>query len=154
MKRKNILLRFLFGQGPTTLSSSLLLLRATIGILLFVAGSGKVLGWFGGFGMDKTILMFSKTGIPVPLIYISCFTEFIGGLFLAAGFLTRPVSVAVVINMGVATILTIPAGFFVPNGAVLPLTFLACAVAILLAGPMNYSIDHLLSRKILNEPEK
>lgn len=143
MKKNKILIKILTSNDINLLSVSLLLLRCTIGIILFVVGAGKVLGWFGGFGMEQTIKMFSQTGISAPFIYLSCYTEFIGGLLLIIGFFTRPVAIAVMINMIVATIITLPGGFLVPNGAVLPFTFLVCSIAILLAGPLNYSLDNL-----------
>jgi putative oxidoreductase len=83
-------------------------------------------------------------GIPAFLAYTSMFTEFIGGFLLIVGFLTRPAAFAVMINMLVATILTLPMGFFVV--AAYPLSLTISAVIILLAGPMAYSIDSLLLR--------
>lgn len=135
--------KLLSGSNNTLLSISLLLLRGTIGIILFVVGAGKVLGWFGGFGMEQTIKIFSQIGISAPLIYLSSYTEFIGGLLIIIGLFTRPVAVAVVVNMSVATIVTLPNGFLGTNGAALPFTFLACTIAILISGPMNYSLDNL-----------
>ncbi len=135
--------KLLAGSNNTLLSISLLLLRGTIGIILFVVGSGKVLGWFGGFGMEQTIKMFSQIRISAPLIYLSSYTEFIGGMLITIGLFTRPVAAAVVINMSVATIVTLPNGFLGTNGAVLPFTFLACTIVILISGPMNYSLDNL-----------
>lgn len=142
MNKKKIT-ELLIGSNNTLLSISLLLIRGTIGIILFVVGSGKVLGWFGGFGMEQTVKMFSQMQISVILIYLSSFTEFLGGLLLTIGLFTRPVAIAVVINMSVATMVTLPNGFLAASGAALPFTFLMCAIVILIAGPMNYSLDNL-----------
>ena len=136
-------INILASSSSVLLSISLLLLRGTIGIILFVVGAGKVLGWFDGMGMEQTIKMFSQIGISTPLTYLSCYTEFIGGLFITIGIFTRPVAFAVTVNMTVATIVTLPGGFLAPNGAVLPFTFLMCSIAILIAGPMKHSIDNL-----------
>ena len=136
-------INILASSSSVLLSISLLLLRGTIGIILFVVGAGKVLGWFDGMGMEQTIKMFSQIGISTPLTYLSCYTEFIGGLFITIGIFTRPVAFAVTVNMTVATIVTLPGGFLAPNGAVLPFTLLMCSIAILIAGPMKYSIDNL-----------
>ncbi len=144
MLKNGIINKILTGENKTLQSSSLLLLRCTIGIILFIVGAGKVFGWFGGFGMEQTIKFFSQIGISVPLTYLSSYTEFLGGLLLAFGLFTRPVAFAVVINMTVATIITLPGGFLGPNGAVLPFIFLVISIAILLTGPYDYSVDALI----------
>jgi putative oxidoreductase len=127
-------------------SISILLLRLTIGIILFVAGAGKVLGWFGGMGLETTIGIFtSKMHIPAFLAYLSCFTEFIGGFLLITGLLTRPAAVAVFINMLVATIIVAPNGFL-KGGAAYPLTLTIISLVILLSGPMVYSLDAWIFR--------
>ena len=137
----------LLGSNGALLSLSLLLLRLTIGIILFVVGSGKVLGWFGGYGLNTTIQFYVKMGIAVPLAYLSCFTEFIGGLLLALGLFTRLAAFAVAINMVVATITMLPNGFLGPNGASYPFTFFIIAIAVLLAGPLDYSVDSALFKR-------
>ena len=109
----NKLLGYLTKTSNFYLDFSLLLLRCTIGIILFVVGSGKVFGWFGGFGLDTTLKFYTQMGIANLFAYMSIFTEFIGGLFLTIGFLTRPAAIAVVINMLVATLLMLPHGFLV-----------------------------------------
>ena len=130
------------------LNLTILLLRCTIGIILFVVGSGKVFGWFGGFGLETTLKFYTQMGIAYPFAYMSIYTEFIGGLLLTIGFLTRPALIAVIINMLVATIIMFPNGFLGPNGSSYPFMFLVIAVAIFLAGPMSFSIDALLLRKM------
>lgn len=127
------------------LSVAILTLRLTIGAILFVAGAGKVMGWFGGFGMEMTMQFYQQMGIPAPLTYLSCYAEFIGGLLIAIGLFTRPAALAVAINMLVATILTLPAGFLGPNAASVPFLYFVIAMAILLAGPLTYSADVLLA---------
>ena len=86
-----------------TISAGMLLLRSTIGIILFVVGAGKVFGWFGGYGLDATLGFYTQMGIALPLAYLSIYTEFLGGLLLTIGLLTRPAAFAVVINFIVAT---------------------------------------------------
>lgn len=139
---KSILKRFT-GTNIRLLSIGLLLLRCTIGVILFMAGSGKVLGWFGGMGMEATIQAFEKGGFSVPLIYLSSDTEFLVGALLVLGLITRPATIAVTINMLVATLTMLPHGFIM-GGADFPFSLLIIAVVILFAGPMNFSIDNLL----------
>jgi uncharacterized membrane protein YphA (DoxX/SURF4 family) len=49
------------------------------------------------------------------------------------------------INMLVATILTMPKGFLA-GGAAYPFSLTVSAIIILLAGPMAYSVDWLLNK--------
>lgn len=145
MAKNNIIIKLLTGTNPALLSTCLLLLRITVGVILFMVGTGKVLGWFGGFGMQTTINFFvTKVGISPLLAYMSSYTEFIGGFLLVVGLLTRPAAFAVVINMAVAAIVSLPRGFVA--GAAYPFSFMISAVIILLAGPMMFSLDSLLFR--------
>jgi putative oxidoreductase len=150
MSLDNIYLR----TNQTLLNFSLFLLRATLGIILFVAGSGKVLGWFDGKGIQATIDTFTtKLGIPEPLAYLSCYTEFLGGALLILGLLTRPAAFAVMINMLVATSVVMPKGFFGPGGAAYPFSLMIVALVIVLSGPMGFSLDRLLSsRELIRMP--
>lgn len=147
MAKNNLFIKTMYGTNPVLFSLSMLLLRCTIGILLFIAGSGKLLGWFGGYGIVATIQGFGKMGFSVPLTYLSTYTEFIGGFLLIAGLFTRPAAFAVMINMLVATLVTLPRGFMGPTGAQTPFIFLIIDIVILLSGPMAYSIDSALFRK-------
>ncbi|HSC34775.1 MAG TPA: DoxX family protein [Thermodesulfobacteriota bacterium] len=133
-------MKLLTETNTTLLNVSLLLLRLTVGIILFLAGAGKVLGWFGGMGIDATLDIFvSQMGIHPILAYLSCYTEFIGGFLLIVGLLTRPAAFAIMINMLVAGIVTLPNGFMA--GASYPFSMMVSSIVILLAGPMAYSLD-------------
>lgn len=134
----------LMGTNGRTLSLCLLLLRFTAGVILFVVGAGKVMGWFGGRGMEATLQGFSERGFSPFLTYLSCYAEFVGGFLLTVGLFTRPVALAITINMLVATIVSLPNGFFFGRAAY-PFTIMVIALVVLLAGPMAYSIDSLMA---------
>ena len=129
------------------LNIAILFLRIMAGLILFVGGAGKALGWFGGFGMATTLEMF-KTNIHLSAFwtYVSCYTEFIGGFLVIIGLLTRFASAALVINMLSATLFTGFKNFFM-GGAAYPCLLFVIFLAIVLSGPMAYSIDALLSKK-------
>src|SRR4029078_9883018 len=128
------------------LNIAVLLLRLTIGVILFGAGAGKLFKWFGGFGLEMTVHYFAEIGFSAPLAYLSTFTEFIGGILLIVGLLTRPAAFAVLINMTVATVVSLPKGFFVGMAAY-PFALAIVALVILLTGPMAYSIDALFQKE-------
>jgi putative oxidoreductase len=130
------------------LNLSMFLLRAITGLILFVAGAGKVFGLFGGYGVSKTLEAFwSMMHISATWTYISMYTELIGGLLLIIGLFTRPAAFLVTINMLVATIYVGWNNFFGAPGSDFPFTLCICSFAILLVGPKAYSLDAILFRR-------
>lgn len=130
-----------------TLSAAILLLRIMAGLILFVGGAGKVMGWFGGFGMPATLEMFkNNVHLSAFWTYLSCYTEFIGGFLIIIGLLTRFAAFALVINMLTATLLSGFKNFFM-GGAAYPCLLFVIFLAIVLAGPMDYSIDALFAKR-------
>jgi len=109
-----------------------------------VGGAGKVFGWFGGMGLKTTIDMF-HAGMSIAnfWIYVSCYTELIGGLLLTIGLFTRPAALALTINMLVAVIIVGFKNFFM-GGAAYPFSLMIGSFIVLLAGPMDYSMDKIL----------
>ncbi len=137
-------------------SVGLLLLRLVLGIVFFAHGAQKVLGWFGGYGLSATIQLFQqKLSIPPVLAYLSAFTEFLGGIALVFGFLSRIFSIGIAINMLVAIFLVhLTQGLFNPNGFEYPLSLLVMSLVVFLAGPGAYSLDaKLFAEKEKTSPE-
>ncbi len=135
-------------------SWSTFVVRVVLGVIFFAHGAQKVFGAFGGRGLKATTQYFVSTGLPLPIAYLVCFFEFLGGLGLILGFLTRPAALAVAIVM-IGTIAKVhwPHGFFL-NWALTPgkghgyeanLAFLAMAVACLVAGGGALSFDAALA---------
>ncbi len=140
------------------ISTALLILRVTLGVVFFAHGSQKVLGIFGGRGLAATAAMLSK-GLPLPawLFCVSAFAEFLGGIGMVLGLLTRFWGLALVINMCVAVFAVHwPHGFFLPMGFEYPMTMGLLALSILVAGPGLYSLDYVLfgNPSPANEPRQ
>jgi len=129
------------------MSIAILLLRIMAGLILFVAGAGKVLGWFGGMGINATLDIF-KTSMHLSSFwtYVSCYTEFVGGLLIIFGLFTRVAAFALFINMLVATLFVGFKNFFM-GGAAYPCLLMIIFLVLILSGPMEYSLDTFLSRK-------
>ncbi len=129
------------------------MVRVTLGVIFFAHGSQKVLGWFGGYGLKGTTDYFVSTGLPRPVAYLVCFFEFLGGLGLFFGLLTRLAALAVAVVM-VGAVATVHArnGFFLNweltpgkgHGYEANLAFLVIAVACLIAGGGALSLDRLI----------
>jgi putative oxidoreductase len=90
----------------------------------------------------------ASMGIPAWLAYVAAFTEFLGGLLILAGFFTRPVAVAICIDLGVAIWKV-----HVHNGLMgspdrpgyeLPLAVATLAFALIFFGGGPISLDHVL----------
>ena len=139
-------MNWLNATNPRLIGLGILLLRITIGTILFVAGASKALGWFGGIGMETTLKYFKNdSGISAFWAYVSTYAELIGGLLLIIGLFTRISAFALTINMLVAVIVVGTKNFFMGGGAY-PFTLMIGCFMIVLSGPMQISIDNLLVR--------
>ncbi|MGH7324980.1 MAG: DoxX family protein [Candidatus Rokuibacteriota bacterium] len=132
-----------------------LLVRLGLGVVFFAHGAQKVLGWFGGYGLKGTIDYFQKgLGIPPAATVIAALIEFLGGIALIVGFLSRPAALGLIVVMLVA-IAKVHAGqgFFL-NWSMTPgkghgfefnVALIAMALAILVGGAGIFSIDRLIA---------
>ncbi|MGD0965470.1 MAG: DoxX family protein [Candidatus Acidiferrales bacterium] len=113
-------------------------------------------GWGKLHHLPNVIDFFSSLGLPFPgptALFISCL-EFFGGIFLAAGLLTRLTALALTINMIMAyitadrealfSIFSDPDKFY----AAAPYTFLVAALIVLIFGPGKIALDTLLRRLV------
>lgn len=122
------------------------LLRITVGLIFFKAGAGKLFGLFGGFGIEGVTGFFTKLGIPYPHFnaYFVGGTEFIGGILMLVGLLTRLVSIPFCIIMIIAIFTAHKEGdFYYPL-----MIFMSC-LALLETGSGILSLDRLF-----NNPNK
>jgi putative oxidoreductase len=76
---------------------ALVALRVTLGIIFIGHSSHKVYGHLHDYANFMTSL-----GIPAWLGYVSAFTEFLGGILLILGSLTRVAAFALLVDMTVA----------------------------------------------------
>ena len=137
----------------TSDSWTITIVRVTLGVVMFAHGSQKVLGWFGGYGLKGTTGYFVSIGIPLPLAYLVCFTEFLGGIGLVLGVLTRLAALGVAaVMVGAIVKVHLPNGFFMNwdltsgkgHGFETNLALLAMALACVIAGGGALSIDRIL----------
>ena len=121
-------------------------LRIATGLMLVPHGAQKLFGWFGGYGVTATGQFFAtKLGLPASLALIAGLIEFVGGLMLASGLLTRPIAALVAAVMAGA----IPAGYFwMTGGYEYPLMWALLALAFVIRGGGRFSLDALIGREI------
>jgi putative oxidoreductase len=122
------------------------LVRIAAGVMLVPHGAMKLFG-----GMAGTIGFFSQIGLePAALLaWYVALLEFVGGILLAAGFLTRVVAAQIVVLLAVAVTVHWGNGFaWTQGGYEYPLMWGAIALAILFRGAGPLSVDALLGREI------
>jgi putative oxidoreductase len=118
----------------------LTVLRITVGIVFLVHGYQKLfhMGFHGVAGM------FGHLGIPLPFVsaVVVTLVEFIGGILLIAGLLTRFAAAALAIDMIVAILVVhLKHGFYAQNGGFeFPLTLLAATLCLAMSGGGMFSL--------------
>ncbi len=127
------------------------LIRITAGLLLMPHGAQKLFGLFGGGGIPGTAGFFAQIGIEPALLaaVLAGLTEFVGGLFLALGLLTRPAALAISVLMAVAIFqVHLANGFFwLSAGFEYPLFWGLVALGFVLRGGGRYSLDARIGRE-------
>lgn len=124
--------------------------RLILGIVFLAHGSQKVLGLFGGAGLFATVASFEQMGLPSFVAWGVPFVEFLGGIGLIAGFLTRLWALLIgAVMVGAITLVHLPNGFFMNwsgthagEGFEYHLLALALAFSLLINGGGAFSMDH------------
>ena len=125
-------------------------IRLALAAVMIAHGAQKVLGSFNGPGFKTFIGGNTPFGFMRPAwlwLAIAALAELIGGLLVGLGFLTRVAAFLIACVMLTAIIgVHWNGGFFASNrGYEYPLTLLAMAIALLIAGGGQASIDKGLS---------
>jgi putative oxidoreductase len=125
-------------------------IRLALAAVMIAHGSQKVLGAFNGPGFTTYISGNTPFGFMRPAWFwlaAAAFSEFVGGILVALGFLTR-VSAFFIACVMLTAIVGVhwSGGFFAANrGYEYPLVLLAMAVGLLISGGGQASVDRALS---------
>lgn len=124
-------------------------IRLALGGIMFAHGSQKVLGSFGGAGFNAFI---NNPNAPFPFMKpawlwwaAAAISEFLGGILIVLGLLTRVGAFLVACTMVTAILAVHWPGFFAPRGMEYPLALLAMAFSLLISGGGMASFDMALS---------
>ena len=139
--------RRLIATSPTWFT---LPVRLALAAVMIAHGSQKVLGTFNGPGFKA----YTAGGTPFSFMRpawlwlgAAALSELVGGVLVGLGFLTRLAAFFIFCVMLTAIVgVHLPGGFFAANrGYEYPLSLLAMALALLIAGGGQASIDRALS---------
>jgi putative oxidoreductase len=136
------------------------IVRIVLGVVFFAHGAQKALGWFGGAGLQNTVRVFREhLQIPAPLALLSVAAEFLGGLGLIVGLLSRiaALGIAVVIIVAILAVHR-KFGFFMNwygekqgHGIEYHILVLALSLAVMIKGAGAFSLDRVLYQHISNQ---
>jgi putative oxidoreductase len=152
---KRMLMQFMFGSPASATRTGdigLLLLRL-IGLMMAIGhGKSKLFGPHGFGPPQQLVEGVVGMGFPPFFAWLAASAEFLGGLFLAIGLLTRPAALALAFNMAVAALMAHRADPMFMTGAgpakEPALLYLLPFAALMLTGAGRFSIDRLILGKV------
>ncbi len=132
-----------------------LVLRLSLGLVMFPHGAQKMLGWFGGHGFSGTMSFFTGTiHIPWLFAFLAIVAEFFGALGLIVGLFGRVAAFGVGCVMGVAALTHLEHGLFMNwfgnqkgEGFEYHLLAIGIAVALVIRGSGKWSIDRAIQSR-------
>jgi putative oxidoreductase len=123
-------------------------LRIALGVIFIAHGSQKLFGMWGGRGFSAFIGGEAPFSFMRPAWFwlgAAVFSEFLGGIFVLTGFLTRLGALIIAFVMLTAMLgVHWKNGFFLPIGMEYTLALLGIAIALLIAGGGRASVDEAL----------
>ena len=136
-----------------------LILRLTLGLVMFPHGAQKLLGWYGGFGFSGTMGFFTETmHLPWLIAFLVIIGESFGSVALLLGLLTRFTAASLIVIMVGAIVTThLPHGFFMNwfgkqagEGYEYHLLVIGIGLALLITGAGKWSVDRLIAARVRN----
>jgi putative oxidoreductase len=133
-----------------------LIIRVMLGIVMFPHGAQKLLGWFGGYGLEGTLGFFTnQMGMPMVIAILVILGESLGALGLIAGFLTRFCAAGVLMIMAGAVVMAHASNGFFMNwsgkqggeGFEYHILAIALCIPLLISGGGRLSADGYIAKR-------
>lgn len=136
----------------TDTSAAQLMIRVALGVVIWPHGAQKVLGWYGGPGLAKSIQIFADLGFATPATVALLVIEFVGGALLVFGLLTRVWALGLGVTISICMFMNhVQHGFFMNwlgtqagEGYEYHLLVIGIALALVVRGGGMCSLDRLL----------
>ncbi len=136
----------------TQSSYTQLIARVVLGVVIFPHGAQKMLGIWGGHGLQAVIDSFNQWfGIPNFITVLVALGEFVGSIFLIIGFFSRFAAASIILIMLGAIYYVVNDHFFMNwyseqrgEGFEFHLLAIGLAIIVLLNGSGKFSIDNFL----------
>ena len=134
-----------------------LVVRLTLGIVLFPHGAQKMLGWFGGYGFTATMDAFTnQMQLPWIVAFSVIMIEFFGSISLILGFASRLWSMAIAgLFTGIIFTNHLEHGFFMNwfgnqagEGYEYALLIIGLAISVLISGSGKNALDTQLIKTL------
>lgn len=133
------------GSAPQSVVADLgfTILRVTAGAMMAPHGWGKLPP------TDEFVSGVGEMGFPMPIVFawVAALSEFVGGILLAVGFLTRPAAFFIAGTMATAAFVVHADDPF--SDKEMALLYLATMIAFMLAGSGRFSIDRMVRKSVL-----
>jgi putative oxidoreductase len=136
---------------------AILLIRVSIGLFFAISGGNKLFVADGTKPVYETLVK-AKAPFPRQTAYFVAGVEFVGGSLVAVGLLSSVASVALLVDMTVATLTsavsTLPKGLspltWLDDFLYLPeVLYVLFFIWLMCSGPGKFSVDYWLADKIL-----
>ena len=119
---------------------ALLFMRLALGIIMLAHGYQNLFRH-----LHEHVHFITSLGMPAWLGYVSSVAEFLGAIFILAGFFTRPAAFALCIDLAVAIWkVHWHNGLMGPGGVEFPLALATLAFALIFFGAGPIALDHVL----------
>lgn len=121
-----------------------LALRIPVGVIFAAHGAQKLVGWFGGYGLEGTSQFFGSIGLNPGYLMalLAGVVEFLGGLALVGGVFVRPAAALAFAMLIAIVAVHFGRGFFLDTGGYeYSLALAAASLSLLLSGAGRFSVD-------------
>ena len=129
------------------------IVRIVLGLVFFAHGAQKMLGWYGGPGLARSMRTFTEDlHLPLILSFLVIAGEFLGGIGLIVGLFGRLAALVVaLIMLGAITTVHFRFGLFLNwfggqkgRGIEYHLLAIALALVVVVKGAGAFSIDRIV----------
>jgi len=133
------------------------IVRILLGLVFFAHGAQKMLGWYGGPGLAKSMRTFTEDlHLPSILAFLVIAGEFLGGIGLIVGLFSRIAAMVIAVTMlGAIATVHFQFGLFLNwfgdqegHGIEYHLLAIALALVVVIKGAGAFSIDRIVYERV------